>query len=136
MNPTIFEYWLRNMESFSIEIRRTSEVDKGWWKVYGKISGELRKSTRVDGKFMERFSTNPWMSTSVDGIMLKRFPTNPWMSTSVDGIMLKRFPTNSQYRECKMEKCWKDSLRTPKIVYWKVQSIDSNPFLWIYIWIE
>ena len=58
MNPTIFEDWLRYMESFSKEIRRSLEISQGRWKIAGKNSGELQRSEE-DGKIAGKFPNEP-----------------------------------------------------------------------------
>jgi hypothetical protein len=46
------------MEKRWKDFRRTPNIGQGRWKNTEKISNELLKSARVDGKMLKRFQTN------------------------------------------------------------------------------
>ena len=63
-----------------------------------------------------------------DGKTNERFPTIFEKSAMEYGKMLKRFPTNSEYWEWKMEKCGKDSLRTPNVGIRRWKNAEKIPY--------
>jgi hypothetical protein len=76
MNPTIFEDWLRYMESFSIEIRLSLEISQERWKIVGKNRDKLQRSGEYNGKMLKKNLGDLRISAKVNGKFLERFPTN------------------------------------------------------------
>ena len=64
------------MENCRKDFQRTPNIGQGIWKNAEKISNELLKSARVNGKNAEKVRDELRILGWEDGKMLKRFPTN------------------------------------------------------------